>query len=73
MELRSPHERSPHQFAGMKIQAMGFTMVQLNRSYFSPFRKGAIALFLASTAAVSACGYGEPVTEEPVAEPDVAV
>jgi len=48
-------------------------MVQLNRSYFSPFRKGAIALFLASTAAVSACGYGEPVTEEPVAEPDVAV
>jgi len=48
-------------------------MLQINHPYLSRFRKGAIALALASTAAVSACSFGEPVTEEPVAEPDVAV
>jgi hypothetical protein len=37
-------------------------------------RNGAIALvLLAGTVAVSACGYDEPVVEEPVTDPEVAV
>ena len=38
-----------------------------------PLRKGAIALFLAGTAGVSACAYDQQAIEEPVAEPDMAV
>lgn len=49
-------------------------MSQSNYQHLNRFRKGAIALVLASTAAVaSACNYSEPVADEPVAEPDVAV
>jgi hypothetical protein len=48
-------------------------MTQLNQ-YSNRFRNGAIALVLASTAALGACGTpDEPVAEEPVAETDVAV
>lgn len=42
--------------------------------HLNRFRNGAIALVLASTAALAACGpTNEPVAEEPIAEPDVAV
>lgn len=46
-------------------------MAQFNQS-LNRFRKGAIALLLVSTAAVSACD-NEAVVEEPVTEPDVAI
>lgn len=46
-------------------------MIRSNQ-YSNQLRKGAIALFLASTAVVSACST-EPVVEEPVADPEVAV
>lgn len=49
-------------------------MTQSNHQYLNRFRNGAIALVLASTAALAACGpTNEPVAEEPIAEPDVAV
>lgn len=47
-------------------------MTQSNHA-LDRFRKGAIALLLASTAVVSACNANDPVAEEPTTEPDVAV
>ena len=44
-----------------------------SNQHVNSLRKGAIALFLAGTAAVSACAYDQQAVEEPVADPDVAV
>lgn len=43
-----------------------------SNQYLKPFRRGAIAAILATTAIASACDYNEPVAEEPVAEEPVA-
>lgn len=48
-------------------------MFKINQ-YSNRFRHGAIALILlGSTAALAACGNNEPIAEEPLADPNVAV
>ncbi|MGP1386944.1 MAG: hypothetical protein ACTS2F_25530 [Thainema sp.] len=47
-------------------------MTQIKHSQLGRFRNGAIALVLASTAALAACGpTNEPVAEEPAVDPNV--
>lgn len=66
--LAQPFQKGALIFTPRSLRAASSSNHHLAR-----FRRGAIALFLASAAAVSACADDAPIVEEPIAEPDVAM